>query len=154
MVRQAPVICVMAPPVHLGAWSMALVLWLPFELLYYHRRKEGCVAATKSTTHLMKHLFSELNVQEYQVDILALSVTLLLYSLCKMEVLVAREELDETEIGKAFGVCEVTLLDWIKRRGVVGGKCFGYSTQNETKLLYGSTELKVFDECIFVITTQ
>ena len=27
MVRQAPVICVMAPPIHLGAWSM---LWLPF----------------------------------------------------------------------------------------------------------------------------
>ena len=25
--------CVMAPPIHLGAWSMALVLWLPFELL-------------------------------------------------------------------------------------------------------------------------
>ena len=34
MVRQAPVICVMAPPIHLGAWSMALMLWLPFELLY------------------------------------------------------------------------------------------------------------------------
>ena len=33
MVRQAPIICVMAPPIHLGAWSMALMLWLPFELL-------------------------------------------------------------------------------------------------------------------------
>ena len=33
MVRQAPVICVMAPPIDLGAWSMALMLWLPFELL-------------------------------------------------------------------------------------------------------------------------
>ena len=30
MVRQAPVICVMAPPIHLGAWSIAL---MPFELL-------------------------------------------------------------------------------------------------------------------------
>ena len=30
VVRQAPVICVMAPPIHLGAWSM---VWLPFELL-------------------------------------------------------------------------------------------------------------------------
>ena len=29
MSRQAPVICVMAPPIHLGAWSMAL---MPFEL--------------------------------------------------------------------------------------------------------------------------
>ena len=35
MVRQAPVICVMAPPIHLGAWSLALMLWLPFELLFY-----------------------------------------------------------------------------------------------------------------------
>ena len=25
----------MVPPIHLGAWSMALVLWLPFELLLY-----------------------------------------------------------------------------------------------------------------------
>ena len=33
MVKQAPVICVMAPPIHLGAWSMALMLCLPFELL-------------------------------------------------------------------------------------------------------------------------
>ena len=45
MVRQAPVICVMVPPIHLGAWSMALMLWLPFELLLLlgtHRaRHEG-----------------------------------------------------------------------------------------------------------------
>ena len=33
VVRQAPVICVMAPPIHLGAWSMALMICLPFELL-------------------------------------------------------------------------------------------------------------------------
>ena len=26
MVRQAPVICVMAPPIHLGEWSMALFI--------------------------------------------------------------------------------------------------------------------------------
>ena len=25
-------ICVMTPPIHLGAWSVALMLWLPFEL--------------------------------------------------------------------------------------------------------------------------
>ena len=32
MVRQALVVCVMAPPIHLGAWS--LMLWLPIELPY------------------------------------------------------------------------------------------------------------------------
>ena len=31
-VSEVPVICVMAPSIHLGVWSMALVLWLPFEL--------------------------------------------------------------------------------------------------------------------------
>ena len=38
MVRQAIVICVMAPPIHLGARSMALMLWLPFELLLFTPR--------------------------------------------------------------------------------------------------------------------
>ena len=115
-----------------------------------HHRRETCVATVNSTMRLMKHLFSELNIQEHQVHILSLIVSLLLYSLCKMEVLVAREELDDTEVDQAFGVCEVTMLDWIKRHSVVGGKCFGYSAQNETKLLYDSTELKVFEEYILV----
>ena len=37
MVRQAPVICVMAPPIHLGAWSMGLMLWLPFAQFSSHQ---------------------------------------------------------------------------------------------------------------------
>ena len=59
MVRQAPVICVMAPPIRLGAWSMALMLWLPFELLcvcYAGRRTDSV-----STVH---HQFQEGAVQE------------------------------------------------------------------------------------------
>ena len=43
MVRQAPVICVMAPPIHLGAWSMALMLWLPFELLFVADPQVQCL---------------------------------------------------------------------------------------------------------------
>ena len=41
---QAPVICVMAPPIHLGAWSM---LWLPLhvhkcvEILYILLMNKG-----------------------------------------------------------------------------------------------------------------
>ena len=38
MVRQAPVICVMVPPIHLGAWSMALMLWLPFDIFLVQLR--------------------------------------------------------------------------------------------------------------------
>ena len=43
MVRQAPVICVMAPPIHLGAWSMALMLWLPIELLLFLSVASVCI---------------------------------------------------------------------------------------------------------------
>ena len=52
MVRQAPVICVMAPPIRLGAW-------LPFELLYYiymqhaHTEKSECM-------YMLVHVFSSL----------------------------------------------------------------------------------------------
>ena len=42
MVRQALVICVMVPPIHLGAWSM---LWLPFELLLL--LSGACAKSTK-----------------------------------------------------------------------------------------------------------
>ena len=37
------VICMMAPPIHLGAWSMALMLWLPFELLLLGRSQKMLV---------------------------------------------------------------------------------------------------------------
>ena len=40
MVRQAPVICVMAPPIHLGVWSMALML------LSFSSRMYICIITT------------------------------------------------------------------------------------------------------------
>ena len=35
----------MAPPIHLGAWSMALMLWLPFELLLLLLLQESIFSA-------------------------------------------------------------------------------------------------------------
>ena len=35
----------MVPPIHLGAWSMALMLWLPFELLLLGREHRNRVLA-------------------------------------------------------------------------------------------------------------
>ena len=48
MVRQALVICVMAPPIHLGAWSMALMLWLLFELLLLFQEHTVRITATRN----------------------------------------------------------------------------------------------------------
>ena len=116
------------------------MLWSSFCI--YHYRKEDCVATVNAAIFLMKRLFSELNVQEFQIEVLKLAVTVLLYSLCKMDILVARNELDETQLTNAFGVCELALQEWVKRS--IGGIYFGKSAQNAT-LLYGSTELKVIN---------
>ena len=59
MVRQAPVICVMVPPIHLGAWSMALMLWLPFELLLYayaHHYHHCSFEHFKIMSHVQDHV--------------------------------------------------------------------------------------------------
>ena len=89
----------------------------------------------------MKILFSQLNAAEYQVQVINMSITLLLYALCNMDSLGVESESDILGI---FGICEVSLQDWIKRQEVIGGSHFGYKPQNETTLLYGSVELKVF----------
>ena len=92
----------------------------------------------------MKQLFSELNNKEHQVDVLCSSVTILLYSLCKMEVILAQMKMAEDKLVQdTFNICEAILQDWIKRYWVIGGDFFGYKDQNETMLLYESTELKV-----------
>ena len=41
----------MVPPIHLGAWSMALMLWLPFELLLVETENSNtyCVRTCIST---------------------------------------------------------------------------------------------------------
>ena len=113
--------------------------------LFNSCRKKNCVATVNAAKQLVKLLFSELNIQPHQVEILKLVVTVLLYLLCKMEIIVARNELDESEVAKTFGALKVVLEDWVKRGGigVVGGSFFGYRVQNDTTLLYGSTELKV-----------
>ena len=90
--------------------------------------------------HLVKVLFSKLTIIEHQVEVIKMSITLLLYALCKMDCLGTQSESDILDI---FGMCEVALEGWIKRREVMGGRYFGYKTQDRMTLLYGRTELKV-----------
>ena len=64
MVRQAPVICVMAPPIHLGAWSMALMLRLPFELLLLFYDFYCSLPSPRSALQVRLFLYCELRLLE------------------------------------------------------------------------------------------
>ena len=91
----------------------------------------------------MKLFLSELFISDHQVNIIKTSITLLLYALCKMEVLVAQKEIDGTDANRAFTVLGIALQTWIHKRSVVGGGFFGKRAQDKMILLYGSTELSV-----------
>ena len=94
---------------------------------------------------MLKLLLSELLITDHQVDVIKSSITLLLYAICKMEILVAQKKLDEAEVEKAFTTCGRALQEWVKRRGVIGGggSSFGYKARGKMEMLYGSSELKV-----------
>ena len=104
-----------------------------------------CISTANGAQQLLKLLLSELLITDNQVDVIKSSITLLLYAICKMEVLVAQKKLDEAEVEKAFAMSGKALQDWVKRRGVIGegGSSFGYKAQCKLKMLYGLTELKV-----------
>ena len=123
----------------------SFVVCSPIIVCINHYRKQHCVATVNAAKLLMKSLFFELNIQEYQLNVLKLVITVLLYSLCKMDILV---ELDEKGLTETLGVCELALQEWLKREDVVGGIYFGKSVQKATKLLYESTELKVRESAI------
>lgn len=114
-------------------------------------RKDVCLLTVNGAQDLVKLFLSVLLISDFQIDILKSSITLLLYALCKMEILVAQKVLDGSEVDKVFKMCEIALQDWIKRRGVVGGSFFGYRAQGGMKLLYGLTELKVCFICLLRI---
>lgn len=102
-----------------------------------------CISTVNDAMCLVKSLLSELNGVEFQVHIIKLSISVLLYALSKMETLVEQNTMNENEVTRVFGMCQVALLDWVKRRSVIGGSYFGYNAQNKMTLLYGSVELVV-----------
>ena len=106
---------------------------------------EICIPTLYSASNLMKCLFSELNNEDHHLDVLSFIVTIVLYSLCKMDVVLAQMESSENILlEETFSICEGILEDWIKRYMVVGGDFFGRKVQDKSnRLLYASTELKV-----------
>ena len=122
-----------------------LICRILFTCIYFYR-ENTCVSIVNGAQRLLKLLLSELLILDQQVDIIKSSITLLLYAVCKMELLVAQKNLDVSEVKEVFAACEKALLGWVRHPGVVGangGSCFGYRAQDRMKLLYGSTELKV-----------
>ena len=76
-----------------------------------------------------------------KVDVLKRVLSLLLHTLCKIEVLVTRNEVVYTEITNTLEVFEVALQNWVKNPDVIGGNYFGKAFTNV--FLYGSVEFKV-----------
>lgn len=103
---------------------------------------------------LVKLLLSQLFGIDHQIKIIKLSISLLLHTL-EMQLLIAQEKLDGTEMENVFAMCEMYLKNWIERRSVVGGSFFGCRVENEMKLVYGSTELKVYalhcEHCSYIL---
>lgn len=97
-----------------------------------------CIWTMNDAKYLVKLLLSQLNKDNNHIDIIKLSISLLLYTLSKMETLIAQNMINDT-----LGMCEVALLDWVKHGDVIGGRFFGYKVENKMRLLYGSVELKV-----------
>lgn len=101
-----------------------------------------CLATVDAAIGLVKHLLSKLTGKlEHHLDVLGLSISLMLSSLCKEDVLVSEKK--DPAFKKVFGVCEVALLDWVKNHNVIGGSFFGGRIQNTT-ILYSLDELKVY----------
>ena len=90
----------MVPPIHLGAWSMALMLWLPFELLLLFMQewnvKPRRGKQRKYWCKVVDNLFSSLGLDkaEWLEDIRKGSCSL------KSFLGVAREGIDKRECSK------------------------------------------------------
>lgn len=111
------------------------------------------MATMNAAKGVVKQLFSVLTERgDHHLEVLKMSVSVLLYSLCKLNNLVDQNKLESRVIIDAFGMCEVALQDWVKQPNVIGGSFFGGRIQYDTQLVYGNAELQVytllFNACI------
>ena len=104
------------------------------------------VATKDAAIRLVRHLFSALTGKlDYQVEILKLSISVLLCSLCQVEDLVSEKKLSADVITTTFGICQFVLQEWVKQSNVIGGSFFGGQVErHQNKLLHSSAEFKVY----------
>ena len=82
-------------------------------------------------------------MQDYQIDVIKLAISLLLHALCKAESLPAENKLERIKTDDAIGMCQLALQDWITRQDVIGGRYFGHVAESAKRLRKGPEELKV-----------
>ena len=104
------------------------------------------VATKDAAIQLVHYLFSVLTGKmDFQVEILKLSISVLLRSLCQVQNLISKKEVEADVITAAFGRCQSALQEWVKHPNVIGGSMFGGRVdQYQNRLLHGSAELKVY----------
>ena len=108
------------------------------------RTKDITVATARAAFELMWHLFSNLTGrQSFQVDLLKLSISILLYSLCHLEDLIAKQLVEANIMNQIFQRCHRTLENWITSTNVIGGSFFGGKVSSHGELALSSMELKV-----------
>lgn len=111
------------------------------------------MATVNAAKHLMKYLFGKVTViSEHHLHVLKLSIRCLLFALSKAQSIV-----NENIVTEAFGMCELTLRDWVANSVVIGGSFFGGSVSSwlfhTKKLQYALDELKVsISDCHLCLT--
>ena len=108
-------------------------------------RKQLIVSTVHAASSLVKQIFRNKMISQLyeKVDLLKIAISILLHSLCKIEVLVAQNVVDATTITNVIGICEVDLQDWLKNPDVIGGLQFGRRINNGT-FLYAPAEFRVY----------
>ena len=107
------------------------------------------MATMNAAKGVVKHLFSKLTEKlDHHLEVLKTSISVLLCTLCKIDVLVGKDEMESRVITEAFGMCQVDLQDWVKGPGVIGGSFFG-GRIHATVIVYANAELQVIT--LFVV---
>ena len=126
-------------------------------------RKQLTVATVDAAKLLVKYLFGKLTgTFNHHLDVLKASISLLLIVLCKTQVLVSKNVMDESNATDVLGMCELTLRGWVADHNVIGGSFFGGTVHNswigsKKELVYALPELKVWMilhvyTCIYMYT--
>ena len=109
----------------------------------YFLSRTQILASKDAAIRLVCRLFRVLTGKlGFKVEILKLSISVLLCSLCRVEDLVSEKKVEADVITTAFGRCQSALQEWVKHAQVIGGSFFGGHVSQFS--WNSSVEFKVF----------